>query len=364
MTDLLHPARSRRVGIVLLTGIGDVVHGLPLARDLRRQDPDREIVWIAEPAPAEVVRHHPAVDRVVVFHKKAGFAGARALHAAFRPEPCDLTLNCMRYLKGSVAAVLTGAPVRVGLPPSKTRDGAAWFNTVSVSEGPWMHTQDLFLRFREPLGIPADDPVDWDVTFTEGERSDQEAFFSRIRQGARGPVVGLVTATANPRKDWPAERLPDLVQSLVDDLDATVVLVGGPSAREAEAAARIRQAGAPVVNALGDSVRRMMWIVDGVDLLVSPDTGPLHLAHALGTTVVGLFGHTNPWRVGPWRRDRDLVIDRYTEPGETPDAALYQPRHQRMEQITVDDVMAMVDRGLQRARGPGLPTSGAPGAPA
>lgn len=351
MTGLLHPARSRRVGIVLLSGIGDVVHGLPLARDLKRDDPGREVVWISEPAPAEVVRNHPAVDRVVVFRKRAGVAGARALQEAFRDRPCDLTLNLMRYIKGAVAAVLTGAPVRVGLPPSKTRDGAAWFNTLALAEGPWMHTQDLFLRFREPLGIPADAPVGWDVTFTADEAAARDAFFEQLRGRAPGPVVGLVSATANPSKDWPLERIPALAAALVDAFGATVVLVGGPSERERAAAAAVRAAGVPAVDGLGDSVRRMMWMVDGVDVLVSPDTGPLHLAHALDTPVVGLFGHTNPWRVGPWRRYHDLVIDRYTDPGERPDPSRYDPRDGRMERISVDDVVDAVGRGLAGARG-------------
>ena len=346
MTGLLHPARSRRVGIVLLTGIGDVVHGLPLARDLKRQDPTREVVWVAEAAPAEVVRNHPAVDRVVVFDKKAGVAGARRLHDAFRSRPCDLTLNLMRYIKGAVASLLTGAPVRIGLPPSKTRDGASLFNTLSLSEGPWQHTQDLFLRFREPLGIPTSAPVGWDITFTPEERTEAAAFFTRVRAVAEGPIVGLVLATANRHKDWPAARYPALARALIEHFGATVLLVGGPSKREREAADAIRNAGVPVVDALGNSVRRMMTRVAGLDLLISPDTGPLHIAHALDTRVVGLFGHTNPWRVGPWRRDHDLVIDRYTDPGEPPDASRYDPRDGRMDRITVADVTAAAARAL------------------
>lgn len=87
----------------------------------------------------------------------------------------------------------------------------------------------------------------------------------------------------------------------------------------------------------------MMWMVDGVDLLVSPDTGPLHVAHALGTPVVGLYGHSNPWRVGPWRRFRELVVDRYTDPGEEPDPSRYEPRDGRMARIRVEDVLERVD---------------------
>ena len=85
-------------------------------------------------------------------------------------------------------------------------------------------------------------------------------------------------------------------------------------------------------------------MVDGVDLLVSADTAPLHLAHALGTPVVGLFGHNKPAQVGPWRRYRDLVMDRYPESEAPPDPTQYDPKLGRMEAIGVDDVLDTVER--------------------
>jgi heptosyltransferase I len=345
---LLGTHRSRRVGIVLLTGIGDVVHGLPLACDLKRQDPTREIVWIAEPVPAQVLAHHPAVDRVVPFRKGAGVAGIVELFAALRATPCDVTVNLMRYLKGVFPAIASGAPVRLGLPPSKTRDGVRWFNTHHLSERPWCHTQDLFLGFRGPLGLPVTGPVEWDIGFSPDERAAQAAFFQPLAERGR-PVTGLVLATANPAKDWPAERQVGLVERLESDLGLTVLLIGGPSAVERAAAWRVLAGGRTrAIDGLGDSVRRMMWMVDAVDVLVSPDTGPLHVAHALETPVVGLFGHTNPWRVGPWIRYHDLVIDRYTDPGEAPDPSRYQPRHGRMERITVDEIVEVVAHARDR----------------
>jgi heptosyltransferase I len=188
--------------------------------------------------------------------------------------------------------------------------------------------------------------VEWRIAFSREERTAQAAFFEPLAERGR-PVAGLVLATANPAKDWPADRHIELVERLEGELGLTVLLIGGPSTAEREVARRLADAGRTrTVDGLGDSVRRMMWMVDAVDVLVSPDTGPLHLAHALKTPVVGLFGHTNPWRVGPWIRYHDLVIDRYTDPGEAPDPTRYEPRHQRMERITVDEI---VD-GVARAR--------------
>ena len=335
LLDLIH---SRRVGIVLLTGIGDVVHGLPIANDLKRGDPARTVVWVAEPAPARLLEHHPAVDEIVVFHKRRGVRGVIELARAFQGRRCDLTLNMQRYLKGLFPSVLSGARIRVGLPPSKTREGVRLFNTHHLAERPWCHTQDLLLGYRQTLGLPTDAPVEWGITFSDAERAEPAHFFHGLGDRL---VAGVVLATANPRKDWPPERYPALLNHL-HQLGYRVRLVAGPGERERASAARVtpRPGSHPEVG-LTDSVRRMMWMVDGVDLLVSPDT-------AVGAPVVGLFRHTNPARVGPWRRYRDLVVDRYTEPGMPPDPAQYDLKLGRMEAIGLDDVLDMVERARTR----------------
>jgi heptosyltransferase I len=80
--------------------------------------------------------------------------------------------------------------------------------------------------------------------------------------------------------------------------------------------------------------------------VIAPDTGPVHIARALDIPVIGLYGHTNPWRVGPYRKFQDLWVDSYDEPGAPPDPANFEPRHERMERITVDDVMVRVHRAI------------------
>ncbi len=332
--------------IVLLSGLGDVVRGLPIANDLKRAQPSCSVLWVAEPAPAEVLRHHPAVDEVVVFRKSLGHRGIVALRADLHRRPADVTLNMQRYFKSIFPTVFSGAPVRIGLPPSKTRDGVSWFSTHHIPEQPWRHVQDLFLDYRGILGLPTDAPVEWSITVSLEERHAQERFFGGL---PAGQVAAVVLATANPKKDWPASRYVPLVEALEGDLGFTVLLVGGPGRREQEVAKRVTdEARASPVWGLDDSVRRMMWMVDGADVVVSPDTGPLHIAHALGTPVVGLFGHTNPWRVGPYLCSPDLIVDRYTDPGEPPNPSSYRPKHGRMETITVDDVLIRVQNAVRR----------------
>jgi heptosyltransferase I len=338
------------VCIVLLSGVGDVVHGLPLATDLARTRPDVEVTWIAEPVPARVLLHHPAVHRVVVYRSRAGVRGLAALRRDLHGYRADVTLNVQRYLKSVWPTVLSRAPARVGLPPSKTRDAIVLAHTHALEDRPWTHVQDLFLDFRWALGVPRDATPEWGIAFSDEERSAQADFFARL---GPDPIAGLVLATANPRKDWPADRYARLARALRADFGFQVVLLGGPSRREREVAAHVMsRVDPPPTDGLADDVRRLMWLVDGCDLVVSPDTGPLHLAHALAVPVIGLFGHTNPARVGPYRRFRHLVVDRYTDPGAEPDASVYVPKLDRMERITVEDVLEKVQVEVARsARG-------------
>ncbi len=332
---------SPRVCMVLLSGIGDVVHGLPVAKAIKAQHPNAEILWVAEPAPAQVLENHPAVDRVVVYQKRAGWRGLRELWRELRGTRFNLTLNMQRYAKSVPPTLFSRAPRRVGLPPSKTRDGIRFIHTECLPEGPWKHTQDLFLDFLPAIGIERPGEVQWDITFSESEEVAASNYFEQFDDGM--PLVGLVLATANRRKDWPAERYVGLADALEKELGFRVLLLGGPSDLEGAVAAHIVHEGLGNPQpALGDSVRELMWKVRGCDLVISPDTGPLHVAHAMGVPVIGLFGHTNPWRLGPYNRYRDLFIDRYTDDDQEASPIHYDPKYGRMERISVRDVMEKV----------------------
>src|SRR5690606_17862718 len=115
------------------------------------------------------------------FHKARGLAGVLELASALRGRRCEVALNMQRYLKSAFPTLLSGARVRVGLPPSKTRDGIALLHTHHLPEGPWRHTQDLLLGYRGTLGLPEDAPVEWRVTFAEEERAEQARFFDGLR---------------------------------------------------------------------------------------------------------------------------------------------------------------------------------------
>lgn len=350
-TALRYPAD--RVCVVLLTGLGDVVHGLPLVTALKRDDPGRHVTWVAEPMPAQILDPHPAVDQVVRYRRREGWRGVSALRSALREARrrvpggrFDLTLNLNVYFKSAWPVLFSGAPHRLGFERGRARDGVWLASNHHLAPGARQHTQDMFLEFLAHLGVPFHPPAapaDWGITFTPAEREAQRAWVAA--QSGR-PRAAIVPASAIAVKDWAPERWAQVADALAGDHGFEVVLVGGPGAREVAAARAIAdQARHPLTWAMGDGVRRLAWVLDASALVLAPDTGPLHIARALGVPVVGLFGPTNPWRVGPYRASEALWVDAYTEPGAEPDPSrVALPPDDRMAAITVDQVLERVER--------------------
>jgi heptosyltransferase I len=162
-------------------------------------------------------------------------------------------------------------------------------------------------------------------------------------------VCAVVVGTSKVEKNWTPEGYARVLEALEEDFGMQPVLVGGPSpveraiADETLALTRART----VVDTLGNDLRRLMWILDGAHLTLSPDTGPLHISRALETPVVGLYGYTNPKRTGPWRRYQDLVVDGYAEfAGE---AYPISPEYRDgMKRVTVERVLEKVALARER----------------
>jgi heptosyltransferase I len=340
-------APPRHACIVLLTGLGDVVHGLPVANAMKRAWPETRITWVVEPMPAGILDPHPAIDRVIVYEKRKGARGVADLRRHMAREQFDLAINLNVYFKSVWPLVFSRARRRWTFGRDRARDGVWLAGNRHLPPRPRRHTQDMFLEFAEALGIDPL-PLEWKLTVTGAERAEQRRLLDTL-DGR--PAVALVPASANANKDWPAERYVAVADAIEGDLGARAVLVGGPGDRETRAARTIEdRAARKPVWMMGDGVRRLTWILEACDAVVAPDTGPLHIARAMGTPVVGLFGHTNPWRVGPYRAWEDLWVDAYTEPGAPRDPSNATPKAGRMETIRPEDVIQRVERALAHAR--------------
>ena len=334
-----------RVAVVMMSTVGNAVHTLPIINSIKMHRPDARITWIMQPGSAALVRGHSAVDEVVVLDRRRGLAGFRALRSALAGRRFDVALNLQPYLKAGVAAALTGAPVRVGYDRARARDLTWLFSTHRLAPRPRGHVQDEFLQFLDFLGVPV--RLEWGLEPTE----EEAARYAPLLPDASGATVAMVVGTTKPEKEWPAERYAALADRIATELGGRTVLVGGRSHREEAAAAAIRAAAShPPLDLREWDLRRLAYLLTRVDVLVSPDTGPLHMGVALHTPTVALMGHTNPRRYGPYRKYHELLVDAFGDPGE--DYPVDAPnRAGRMGRITVEQVMEKVELAVRRYSG-------------
>lgn len=335
---------SLRIGLLLLSAIGDVVHALPLAASIRAAAPRARLEWVVQPVPSEIVRHHPGVDRIWVLDRDHGWRGFLDFRRRLRGQVFDLLLVLQVYAKTSLATLCLESPRRIGFDRRRIRELGGIVTNERLAARPAGHVCEQYLEFADHLGMPR--RYEWPLPLTPEESAQQARFYDRLDR----PLAALVPGTSRPVKEWSAERWARLADNLYD-LGYAPGLMGGGGPREAALTGRIMElARSPVRDLRRADLRRLLWLLDGAALAVSCDTGPYHLAVALGVPAIGLYGVTDPARVGPNRRCLDLVVDAYHEPGEPwhPVSAAIRPG--RMERIGVDRVMGSV--ALARARYP------------
>ena len=326
-----------RIGLVMMSAVGDAVHALPVVNSIKRHAPASRLTWVLQPGPATLVRGHPAVDEIMEFDRSKGLAAFTDIRAKLKERPFDLVIALQVYFKAGLVTSFTQAPIKLGFDRERARDFNWLFTNRRIPAHEPQHVQDQYFEFLRELGI-SPEPVTWNLGPWEHERVWQREFFAQIDR----PVASIVVGTSKPEKDWMPERWAEVVDALHSDFGIRAVLVGGKSERELRAASIIEQrATHKPVNALGSGLRNLVSILDGSALVLSPDTGPLHMAVALDRPVISLIGYMNPKRVGPYRKFRDLLIDAYGDPGEDY-AITMDKRPGRMERITVRDVMEKV----------------------
>ena len=339
---MMHP-RLDRVGIVMMSAVGDAVHVLPVLNALKRHSPTTHVTWVLQPGPAALVRGHQHVDDIVLFDRAKGWRAFTEVRQTLAQRQFDLVLNFQVYFKAGIVTSFTRAPMKLGFDRARARDLNWLFTTHRIPPHQPQHVQDQYLEFLTAIGVPSE-PVTWDIGPWPNELPWQRDFFARFDR----PAAAIVVATSKPQKDWLPERWAEVVDILHQDYGLQPVLVGGRTERELSAERVIMErARHKPVSALGSGLRNLVGILDGSALVLAPDTGPLHIAVALGRPVVSLMGYTNPKRTGPYRRFHDLIVDAYGSPGEDYPISM-ENRLDRMPHITVRDVIERVERWRTR----------------
>jgi len=315
-----------------LSAIGDAIHVIPVVASIKRAWPDCQLTWVIQPVALELMRGRGDVDEFLVFERSRGARAYMDFHRQVVHREFDLVLDMHPCFKAGVVTRMLKSPFRLGYDRRRARD-LSWLATNRrIPPRSPRHVQDECFEFLDYLDIPVH--AKWDFYFSQDECESQR----RWKRSRDRPVLAVVTRSSRREKDWILERYARVLDVAAADLGFDTVLVGGESPGEvADAKALCGRCRFPPSVELRYDLRRLAWLLDASDALLAPDTGPLHLAVGLGTPTVGLYGATDPRRAGPYRRFADLVIDRYTRPGDgRPSRAR---RSGNMEKIREEDVI-------------------------
>lgn len=286
-----------RILIIRTSALGDIVHCLPVIRALRRGLPDAGLAWVVEAPFAPVLEGHPELDRIIPVRlrewRRRPLDGdtrseLSALRQALRDFAPDVALDLMGNHKAAVLAALSGAPRRLGAQRRDRREpsSAVWLNEAVAVEG--AHAVDRALSLAARLGASTGEVDFGGSSILPGGIAPPDGEYALIHPGAGWE-----------NKRYPAELWGDVAHGLREHLGLSTIVSPGPGEEPlaAAVAAQSRGAARPVEPA---GLTDLAALLRGARIVLGGDTGPLHLAHALGAAVLCLMGPTDPARNGPY----------------------------------------------------------------
>ena len=334
----------RRVLIIKPSSLGDVVHALPVLNLMRRRWPAAHIAWLLSPACAGIVQGLPQLDEVILFERKRFGSAWRSVGIfsdvvrfarELRQRDFDLVVDLQGLFRSGLMAWQTGASRRIGFANAREGAWAFYTQTVEVPDEE-VHAVDRYLRVAGALGC-GDAPVEFTFPVCDDDREQVQALVNGV-----GPYAVLMPGTNWQTKRWPAEYFEALVAPLRERFGLTSVLVGGGDA--VELSGKIPSA----FNLAGrTNLPQLVALLEGASLVIANDSGPMHIAAALGRPLVTLFGPTNPVRTGPYGRPESVVRV------EIPCSPCYSRKCSHiscMRWLMVEDVLSSAERQIAAER--------------
>jgi heptosyltransferase I len=286
------------------SAIGDVTHVVPLIHTLRRAWPQTSLTWIVGKLEHKLVGDVPGVE-FITFDKSAGWAGMRDVHAALRGRRFDVLLHMQVALRSNLLSLGVKAQRRIGYDRARSKDLHGLVINERIPSRIGEHVLQAIGSFCEPLGLKQTD-VRWDIPIPDDARA------WAVQQWPDDKPVLLVSPTSSHAlRNWRSERYA-VVMDHATARGWRVVLVGGPSPIERSMADAVIAAckHAPLDLTGKDTLKKLMAMCGRAQLLLTPDSGPMHMANAVGLKVLGLHAASNPARSGPYS-DRRWCVDKY-----------------------------------------------------
>jgi heptosyltransferase I len=297
----------RELCILRLSALGDVTHTVPVIRSIQAHWPDTRISWIIGKLEHRLLENLQGVN-FIPFDKRGGLAAIGDLRRRLNGQKFDVLMHMQVALRANIISRLVDSPIRLGWDRGRSRDRHHWFTNHSILSVPFQHQVPGFLEFAQALGIPVSDPK-WDLPVSDADRVWAIQHLPDDR-----PILMISPCSSHVLRNWRNEHYAMVADHAAIDLGMQVVLIGGPSEFERSAGSEIESAmSSKAVNLIGkDTLRQSMALMEKATVLLAPDAGPIHIASALGTRVLGLYAATWSKRSGPYN-SLEFCVDRYAE---------------------------------------------------
>lgn len=344
-------ALPKEICLLRLSALGDVTHVLPLLNTLQTAWPDARITWIIGRGEQKLLEGLPGVD-FVVYDKKTGLKGMREIGRTLRERlgpgrSFDVLLQMQVAARANLLSAFVPARMRVGYDKSRSKDLHGLFINTRIADRPDIHVLDAIGSFVEPLGLKTL-PVEWHMPVPA------DAFeWARQQWPEDGkPTLAISPCSSHVKRNWYVDRYAAVADHAVSR-GWRVVLCGGRSELERDMGnAILATMQNEALDLIGkDTLKQLPALLARAELLMTPDSGPMHIANAMGTKVLGLHAASNPKRSGPYS-DIRYCVDRYDDAarkylGKPAQALKWGTKIEHdnvMELITAEDGIAAFER--------------------
>ena len=322
--------------LLRLSALGDVTHVVPLVRTLQRAWPSVQLHWIIDKGGQKLLE---GLDGVVfhTYDKRSGLAGMRALRRQLPVEGFDALLQMQVALRANVLSAFVPAKRRIGYDRARAKDLHGLFINERIPDRPGIHVLDAIGSFCEPLGLKQTEVV-WDLPVPEAARE-----WARAQWDEDGtPTLMISPCSSHVRRNWYAKRYAAVADHAAGK-GWRIVLCGGRSELERSTTDAILAAmAAPALDLVGkDTLKQLPALLERADLVMTPDSGPMHIANAVGSKVLGLHAASNPRRSGPYS-DVRYCVDKYDDAARR---FLGKPATELRwgTKVEFDDVMGLIE---------------------
>ena len=287
----------QRLLLVKPSSLGDIVHALPTMTALRVRFPQAEISWVVKEQWAGILERVEGVDRIWKVENR--WAGWLAMVQRLRSHRFDLVIDLQGLLRSGLLAWRTGSPVRIGF--ENAREGSPWFYTHRVPvPDPEVHAVDRYLSVAKCVGCSVPDQVRFAFTFTQEDEGTVRMHLAKVGFRPRSRWAAMNVSARWPTKRWPGDSFAEVANRLLAEGWDGVILIGGAADR-ADAEAVVRAVRGRAANFAGQIPLSLLpLLLREAGCLITNDSGPMHVAAAMGTPVVALFGPTSEVRTGPY----------------------------------------------------------------